>query len=134
MNKHWAAHLINKPYCAGGKGPDAFDCVGLVRYYFKQRMGVDLPDYDVVGGTDRQLKEFIKATSWRRVDAEPQEHDLMTMENFTGRHVGVVVNTSDGLGLLHAVGNDRIGSVIWQPLDTLILYQRKEVWRNSCTA
>lgn len=132
MSKHWAASLIGKPYRAGSSGPDGFDCVGLVRYYFKERHGLQLPDYHVheaaVG-----LAGFVKATGWRRHFDAPQDEDVLLMRSLQGRHVGVVVRTPDGLGLLHAEGNDRSGSVRWQPLDTLALYTEKEVWRPPCT-
>ena len=130
--KHWAAHLVGKPYKAGASGPDEFDCIGLVRYYFKEHLGVVLPDYQVVGGTSAELGAFIKATAWHKVSGEARDSDVMTMQNYIGRHVGVVVRSSEGLGLLHAQGNDQSGSVIWQPLSTLTMYQKREVWRAQC--
>jgi hypothetical protein len=131
---HWAAPLIGKPYKSGATGPDEFDCIGLVRYYFKQQFNIELPDYQLVEGTPRELWAFVKATGWHRVTDGAQDRDIMLMENWAGRHVGVVTCTSDGLGLLHAEGNDRSGSVKWQPLSTLTMYRNLEVWRPLCTA
>ncbi len=34
---------VGKPYRYGGRGPNAFDCSGLVHYVFKRIMGVRLP-------------------------------------------------------------------------------------------
>lgn len=38
---------IGKPYVWGGKGPNSFDCSGLVRYVFLQVTGVNIGDYTV---------------------------------------------------------------------------------------
>ena len=131
--KHWATPLINKPYKSGACGPDAFDCIGLVRFYFAERHGIALPDYHLMDKT-ADLRAFVKATGWKRVQGIAQDDDVMLMENWLGRHVGVIVRTSEGLGLLHAEGSDRLGSVKWQPLDTLASYRNKELWRPACTA
>lgn len=132
--KHWAAPLIGAPYKAGASGPCEFDCIGLVRYYFLVRHGLALPDYELSESTAAGLAAFVRATRARRVTGVPQDEDVMTMENFQGRHVGVAVKTSEGLGLLHAVGNNTKGSVVWQPLNTLVAYRNKQVWRLSCSS
>ena len=128
--KHWAADLIGKPYQAGARGPDAFDCLGLVRHYFQARHGVDLPEYNLLTSTPEDLHRFTRATGWRRCAGSAQDEDLLMMEGFEGRHVGVVVATSEGLGLLHATGKGSVGHVVWQPLNTLIMYRHKEIWRK----
>ena len=130
--KHWAYPLIGKPYKLGAAGPDEFDCIGLVRYYFKERHGLDLPDYHLA--SQASLLAFTRATRWVHQDGTPQDEDVLLMENHDGRHVGVVVSTSEGLGLLHAVGGDYdSGSVLWQPLDSLYGYRNQQVWRKPCT-
>ena len=126
---HWAAHLIGRPYKSGQSGPDEFDCIGLVRHYFEDRYNLLLPDYHVTDGTTKLLA-FARATGWRRVPGQPANDDLMLMDNHIGRHIGVVVECSEGLGLLHAQGDDIRGSVVWQPLDTLFGYRNKEFWRK----
>lgn len=129
--KHWATHLIGKPYQAGAAGPEAFDCLGLVRYYFLHRHGLSLPDYHLMTGTVAELRSFVRATRWRRVSGAVQDEDILTMENFQGRHIGVALKTCEGIGLLHAIGTDQSGSVVWQPLSTLMGYRNKQAWRAS---
>lgn len=126
---NWAAPLIGLPYKQGASGPDAFDCVGLVRYYFRERHGVVLPGYELGEGPER-LAGFIRATGWRPVKSDPAEDDVMVMVGFEGPHVGVLVQCSLGLGLLHAQGNNAKGQVLWQPLDTLVTYTNKQLWRR----
>lgn len=128
--KHWAASLIGKPYRAGATGPEAFDCLGLVRHYFRARHGVELPDYDLHKSTAEDLHRFTRATGWRRCAGAPCEEDLLLMMGIEGRHVGVVTATSEGLGLLHATGKGDRGCVVWQPLNTLLGYRHPEVWRK----
>lgn len=41
---HRVTDLIGAPFRDGGRGPDAYDCWGLVREVYK-RYGVELPDY-----------------------------------------------------------------------------------------
>ena len=130
--KHWAWDLIGKPYRSGCSGPEMFDCVGLARYYFKERHQILLPDYSVAEGTPRELAAFVRATGWKRAAGKARSEDLLTMENFLGRHVGIAVQTTEGLGLLHATGDDNRGSVVWQPLNTLAGYRNIEIWRNPC--
>lgn len=38
------SHLIGLPYRDDSRGPDAFDCYGLVRYLHEQ-VGIEIPDY-----------------------------------------------------------------------------------------
>lgn len=37
--------LVGKPYATGGRGPEAYDCYGLVMEIHKRR-GITLPDYE----------------------------------------------------------------------------------------
>jgi cell wall-associated NlpC family hydrolase len=128
--KHWAANLIGKPYEAGASGPDSYDCIGLVRHYFRSQHGVELPDYDIATGSASDLARFTRATGWRPVDDDPEDQDIVLMIGPDGRHVGVIVQTSEALGILHATGNNQRGQVIWQPLDTLFGYRNFEIWRR----
>ena len=38
--------LVGVPFEDGGRGPDSFDCWGLVREVY-HRYGIELPDYDI---------------------------------------------------------------------------------------
>lgn len=37
--------LIGKQFVPGGRGPDGFDCYGLVKEIYRRR-GIELPEYD----------------------------------------------------------------------------------------
>lgn len=124
----WAASLVGRPYEPGADGPESFDCVGLVRYYFRHRHGLELPDYHLLDAEG--LQQFVRATRWRRAEGPPRVDDVLTMTNPSGRHVGVMVQTSEGPALLHAVGTRGVGQVVCQPLNTLFGYREIEIWRQ----
>ena len=44
---HWAEDLIGCPWVAGGRGPDAFDCWGLVRWCWGRHFGIEVPEIPV---------------------------------------------------------------------------------------
>ena len=133
MSAHWAAPLIGVPYKAGGHTPEGMDCIGLVRYYFRARHGVELPDYHLHAAPG-DLHAFVRATGWHPCSLPYRDEDILTMENHLGKHVGVVIETCEGTGLLHASGTDDYGSVIWQPLSTLFGYRNYKGWRKTCAA
>lgn len=104
-----AAGQIGKPYLYGGKGPDAFDCSGLVQYSYAQ-VGVYLPPSSVE-----------QATIGIQVSDQLQRGDLLfftTIDTQPGivTHVGlyegdnVMINAvSEKFG----IRRDDITSVYW---------------------
>jgi len=44
---HWAAEFIGRPWHAGARGPDAFDCWGLFLAIQREHFGRDLPEISV---------------------------------------------------------------------------------------
>lgn len=132
MSLDWVNQVVCKPYLAGASGPDKFDCVGLVHWYFKHQLGRELSLYTLEVSDGQSLRAFVRSTGFRPVNGRPRHGDLMTMESWEGRHVGIVVESNEGLGLLHAVGRQDKGMVVWQPLDTLVTFKRKRLWRDLC--
>lgn len=108
---HWATKYVGKPWQLGAQGPDAFDCLGLVRTVYVDQYGVDpMPNLD-----DRSL-ETIRSTidaqrpEWVSV-TRPRQGDLVLMARRTVPvHVGVVVK-ADVLRCLHSVEPTKAGSV-----------------------
>lgn len=58
MNQ-WIGDLLGKPWVRGANGPDAFDCLGLVKFVYKERKGIELPSYGEVNFAKK--KEVAKA-------------------------------------------------------------------------
>ena len=44
---HWATHYIGRSWYAGERGPDAFDCWGLLLAIQRDHFGRDLPEIPV---------------------------------------------------------------------------------------
>ena len=80
----WAARWIGVPYRDKGRGPDAFDCWGLVRAILRAERGLPLPDYadayttaDAPDSVARAVAAGL-ADGWREM-AEPQAFDLLIL-------------------------------------------------------
>jgi cell wall-associated NlpC family hydrolase len=93
----WVRGFVGRPFAFGGRGPEAFDCWGLVRAVLADRFAIALPGYeagypaseadreDLAGLISRHLPD------WRPA-GEPAPGDVVLMRH--GRHpchVGVVV-------------------------------------------
>lgn len=97
MKAHWAVKYIGLPYANGARGPDVFDCWGLVWWVQKHEFGRILPEFPVLECAPEikaQLKE------WSQVET-PSDGDVVVMNG--GRHVGIYMDADAGL-VLHARG------------------------------
>ena len=101
----WFSRYIGLPFDDGGRGPHGYDCWGLVRAVYADRLGVDLPSYGEISARDlariaRQM-ETAKDDGWRQIGT-PRALDVVLMRSGRGGarvvHVGVMV---DANRLLH---------------------------------
>lgn len=83
-----AMDLIGKPYMWGGKGPDAFDCSGLVHYVYRKN-GVLLP-----GSTGDLMKVGFEVERDRALPG-----DLVFFNIKRDYHVGIMI---DRRGFVHS--------------------------------
>jgi cell wall-associated NlpC family hydrolase len=80
----WCAEFVGKDYADKGRGPDAFDCWGIVRHIMACRYGRDLPDYAdaYTNGKDREsVATAVRAglaIRWQKVEI-PSEGDLIIL-------------------------------------------------------
>lgn len=141
MKEHWARALLGKPWSRDGEGPDRFSCWGLVRTVFRERYGLDLP---LVGAGDLasvSASQALKAdaSGWGSVPLDQaREGDLVMLDRLDGeRHVGVIVQASSGLRVLHAEGyvqrGKEVGTVCIEPLEALVARGaiHVELWRRG---
>jgi hypothetical protein len=135
MKKHWAAKYIGRAWDKGG-------CWLLLQDVFRERHGVDMPDVKLGDFGDAEnvaaLKQAAARSGWRRVKGDPQAEDILQMIDLDGsRHVGYVIETSQGLRFLHAHGHmtahGPVGSVVIQPLKDLptLGFTDMECWRKA---
>ena len=102
---HWAEDLIGRPWQAGGRGPDAFDCWGMVRFCWREHFGIEVPEIPVDAADLRRVldafRDHPERRRWRLV-AEPREGDAVLMrQSRLPVHVGLWLDV-DGGGVLHA--------------------------------
>lgn len=113
--------VIGKAWENGAIGPEAYDCWGLVRSYYKQVRGIELPVVDVDAAQSMAVRHAFaghpELSSWQVVDS-PAEGDAVLMgPNNRPNHVGLWVNG----GVLHSVKG---GGVIY----TNPMMLRKSGW------
>jgi cell wall-associated NlpC family hydrolase len=118
----WCSKYVGKPFAEKGRGPDGYDCWGLVRAVLAAEFGVaGLPDYvDSYTRTGDKLSVSSAvraglAEGWQRV--ETPEAGTLVILRLAGRpwHCAIAVNKD---WMLHALmGSDvcleRLDSMVW---------------------
>lgn len=101
----WWHDYIGRPFRDGGRGPDSYDCWGLVRAVMADRTGLALPAYGEISAADLVRVRSAMARDcddgWVGV-ADPRALDVALMASGSGGraivHVGIMI---DGARLLH---------------------------------
>jgi len=120
----WVTPWVGRPFEERGRGPEAFDCWGLVRAVLQERLGASLPALDdrYSQASDREdLAALVVAERgpWRPVEeAALQEGDcvLFRVQGYPS-HVGVVVALGWMLHSRPATGSvlERWDGPRWRP-------------------
>lgn len=101
----WVMPLLSKKWVANARGPETFDCWGLVCHVYKTQFGVTLPEYLDIQPEERVRVAKAMTTDtgsppWCHVD-KPQHGDLVGLSgNKAIHHVGVFLDV-DGGAVLH---------------------------------
>jgi cell wall-associated NlpC family hydrolase len=100
-----AINLLGTPYKNGAKGPDAFDCSGLI-YFIYQKVSIVLP-----GMTEGQIRSGYEVSS-----DSVQPGDLVFFKIRKDLHAGIMINRND---FIHAstsrgVAVDNINESYWR--------------------
>ena len=102
---HWTVAYLGRPWVSGAAGPDAFDCWGLVRAVYRDRLGIEIPRVDCDGEDLRAVLSLFcesrEFESWVEVD-NPRDLDACLMtQHANPSHVGVYLDADYGR-VLHA--------------------------------
>ena len=82
--------LIGKPFQLGGRGPDSFDCYGLVREAYYREHGVLIPDYRSPSDQGRIAALMAnQLVLWERTECAPGAVILFRVLGY-GSHVGFI--------------------------------------------
>lgn len=110
MSGAWVLAYLGAPWMAGADGPHAYDCWGLVRAVYRDRLGIVLPMIDVDAlsplAVRRALTRHAERAHWRAL-AVPQPYAVALMSHGTRpHHVGVwtgeaVLHAIEGAGVVH---------------------------------
>jgi cell wall-associated NlpC family hydrolase len=107
---------IGKPYLVNGRGPDAFDCFGLVLDIYRRLFDIHLPDWTVEDATLATAVRVINK-AWRSQEANDLAYKVDAPEDFDiaflyrkdiAHHVGIYVNG----GVMHA--SHKNSGVAWE--------------------
>ena len=100
----WWLKWVGLPFEDGGRGPHSYDCWGLLRAVYAERLGVDLPSYGEISARDlariARAMEAGKDDGWQECGPAPLAAVLMRSGRGGQRvvHVGVM---ADERRLLH---------------------------------
>ena len=105
--------LIGKPFKYHGKGPDAYDCYGLLQELYR-RDGVKLPNVESVADQALQANLFAHGVqSWQECEKFPGAAVLIRIGRYVS-HVGYVSGTTHVIHTTKATGG-----VVREPLENL---------------
>ena len=100
---------VGKPFEDRGRGPDSFDCWGLVKAIFQER-GIDIPDYEISCFQTRTIgaQMEISRDEWHRLD-EPGVPCLVVMKSDANHptmcnHCGVYIGEGQFIHTLQKTG------------------------------
>lgn len=117
---HWASEYIGIPYVLGARGPDAFDCLGLVLHVQAHHYGRNI-DLQVDGYNDARIARHLLRThperlNWRET-ASPVDGGIVLMSTSgVPYHIGVTIEANNTIGVLHCVEG---ASTVFQPVRNL---------------
>ena len=107
----WVIDVLGKPWIPGGRGPDEFDCYGLLWWVQKKYFGQTLPDFAGVnpasmGGLKDQFEAGLD--DWQSIP-EPVEGCGVAMSRKWGfiHHCGIYTSADRGL-VAHAPIDGRV--------------------------
>lgn len=107
--------LIGVPFAYRGRGPDTYDCYGLVRECLKRWDGVDVPDYVSPSDGGRITAMFaLELRLWE--PCEPRAGTVAVIQVPGNMHCGYLL---DSTNMLHTW--EVSGGVVKEPL---------EVWKR----
>lgn len=131
---HWSAQYIGRSWVSGARGPETFDCWGLLWWVYQKHLDIALPIYPAIDATNQMLVAKLidlgaQGSEWTRIDTPEEGCAVALSAHRVFHHVGVFVDCDGGL-VVHA----RSGAgVIAQSISQLKQagYRRIEFYRHA---
>lgn len=120
---NWVNHYVGKPWLLGGRGPNAFDCWGVV-YHFNKERGIQLPEVPQnAGGTyqsncvlmQHEVKHALEHNLAHPINTPIDGCTVLLSKNGVFTHAGLYSAAQGGL-IVHAVPGT---GVVAQPVHTM---------------
>ena len=128
----WFEEYIGLPWAAVPDPPRSFSCGELVRHIMRERLGIVMPEILANAAVLRQCLRDLAAPDryglcpLNATDAH-REYDVAYMIRATRQdHVGIAVNTPEGLMVLHCIQG--AGVVLDNPAELLGMGVRRINW------
>lgn len=105
--------VIGKPWVNGADGPDAYDCWGLVRAYYREVRGVSLPVVDVDASRAVAVAHAFAGHEalgdWEEIQFPIEGCALLMGQARRPHHVGLwlgngVLHSAEGIGVAYHYG------------------------------
>ena len=111
---HWVeTDYLGRPWVSGSSGPDAYDCYGLVRAVYRDRLNIDIPPLCVNAlnslSVARAMRDY-DYSDWLEIAAPEHEFDVVEMSQAERpHHVGIylfadrggVLTSLEGIGVVY---------------------------------
>lgn len=129
IDSHWAEGYVGKPWEACARGPESFDCYGLVWYDHKIR-GIDIPMFSDTDPKDKELvSDTYKAArmdpDWLLINRPVERCVVMMSEDSEiWDHVGLYTKSGGG-AVVHCYDGNCVHSTKMRGLELLGIHHIK---------
>lgn len=134
---HWAVPYVGLKYERGARGPQSYDCWGLLWKVYQDRFNIDLPEYPGIVSKSTQVR---CQTITRDIEENWEESEsfdgagVALSQGKAFHHVGVWVE-ADGGKILHAWEGLGVIASRWKDLKLrgfrVIKFYRHKKWPTS---
>lgn len=116
-----ASKYVGLPWADGGRGPEYFDCYGLVRWVYLYEYGIELPSLSEEYSSALEKEEvsaIVNSEPWfAEPTNEPKEGDVVVLRvKGESAHIGLVVEPGRMLHTRFNTGSiiESYGGIVWR--------------------
>lgn len=96
-------NLVGKPFEYGGRGPDKYDCYGLIKELLEKRQGIKIPDYTSPKDSGRISALFsLELRLWEPAPREMGAIALFRLGRST--HCGYLLTSNEMIHCIQKIG------------------------------
>jgi cell wall-associated NlpC family hydrolase len=108
---HWSHDIVGAPYELGARGPDKFDCWGVVYFKYKTIDGIDIGTYpDLAYKNASKLIGQSVQSNWIHIEKPVDGCAVFLAKGMIYTHVGIFCDVDGGI-LVHAIEGDHVSAM-----------------------